>query len=519
MSLINQMLKDLEARKQQAAADPVARPALGASVTPGAPGRGRRQRLVPAGLVLLALLAFWGVWGWYGTPPAAPPAVVDLQVPPAPLEPAEAEAAEPALADTPAEAEPTAPLAQAAIPEPELPPVAEAEPPAATSPVEISAPEKTLPEPRPALSKPAPGAPAKAAGDLPAALPPAPTVELRNLRITEQAGYLRLVAFFAGVPDYRLQRDAGNRRLVVELPNTRFDGTLPAPPRESPLVRSIELERGQGQLRLVLQMKGDYRYLEQFESKGRRFGDRLVLDLYAAGPPVAQPQSSARADGPAEAARNPQAPAPTELPSAPMPSPGQVPQAPNTGEDAGQALARARTALAAGRPAEAEELLGQALRLQPASIEARQLLVEQLLGAGRISEAEPLLNEGLALHPGHPLFRRGYARLLVDRGELIQARDLLIRGGLPEVGGDPEHHALLAAVYQRLGDFALAEQAYRRVLSVAPSAGVWWMGLGIALESQGRGPEASAAYQGALRSGQLGADLRRYVEGRLAALH
>lgn len=173
--------------------------------------------------------------------------------------------------------------------------------------------------------------------------------------------------------------------------------------------------------------------------------------------------------------------------------------------------------LQSGRPSAAEPRLRAALDSYPALRTARTALAGLLINAGRLPEATTVLSVGLALAPTYAPFAKLYARLRIDQGELADARAVLERAA-PPVQDDPEYHALLAALYQRLGLYAQAAQTYRGALQAQPRNGVWWLGLGLALEGAGDRVTALQAYQRAQQSGTLDAEVLRYVETKITAL-
>lgn len=178
----------------------------------------------------------------------------------------------------------------------------------------------------------------------------------------------------------------------------------------------------------------------------------------------------------------------------------------------------ARRLLQSGRPSAAEPRLRAALMAFPEHKPARENLAALLINVGNLSEARALLTTGLEMAPTHAPFAKLYARLLIEANDLVTARTVLERAA-PPVQADPEYHALLAALYQRAGLYEQAAQTYRGALQVQPRNGVWWMGLGMALEAGGDTPSALQAYQRARQSGTLEPDVLRYVETKLATLH
>ncbi|MBM3391852.1 MAG: tetratricopeptide repeat protein [Betaproteobacteria bacterium] len=158
-----------------------------------------------------------------------------------------------------------------------------------------------------------------------------------------------------------------------------------------------------------------------------------------------------------------------------------------------------------------------ALQTDPAHVYARVAAANLLAEQQRSADALALLEEGLGVLPGQPQLAMRMARLQIERGDLRGAADTLqaARGG---GSGNAEYHALHAAVLQRLTFHKEAVTEYQAALRLAPQAGVWWMGLGISLEADGRGAEAREAYQRARASGTLSAELDRFVEQKLRQL-
>ena len=165
----------------------------------------------------------------------------------------------------------------------------------------------------------------------------------------------------------------------------------------------------------------------------------------------------------------------------------------------------------------AELELRQALTLQPAHVRARELLAGILIKQGRWIETADVMQQGVQLLPGNLVFVKLYARTLMQLNRDRQAIQLL-REHAPAVAQDPQYYALLAALYQRQQDHLAAANTYSQILKLQPSAGIWWVGLGISLEALGKQPEAQQAYARARKTGSLRGDLARYTDNRLLAL-
>ena len=60
-----------------------------------------------------------------------------------------------------------------------------------------------------------------------------------------------------------------------------------------------------------------------------------------------------------------------------------------------------------------------------------------------------------------------------------------------------------------------AAQRFQAALALRPNEGRWWFGLGLSLESAGRGGEAKEAYAKAIAIDNLPADMVTVIEQKL----
>ena len=170
-----------------------------------------------------------------------------------------------------------------------------------------------------------------------------------------------------------------------------------------------------------------------------------------------------------------------------------------------------------GRLAEGMESLRGALEIDPRHETARQTLVALLIEARRVDEAVPVLQQGLALNAQKSEFAMLLARIMVERNDVPGALSLLQKHAAPQ-DRSPEFHAFAAALYQRLDRHAEAIERYQAALRLAPSAGIWWLGLGISHQAAGQPKDALAAFTRAKSAGNLSPDLIGFVDQRLRQL-
>ncbi len=175
------------------------------------------------------------------------------------------------------------------------------------------------------------------------------------------------------------------------------------------------------------------------------------------------------------------------------------------------------TAIRAQQFRKAEKALRKALTHEPGHIKARELLTGLYIKQGRWVEASEVLQHGMIVAPDHNAFTKLYARTLMQMKQDPKAIAILT-ARQPSIMQDPEHYAILAALYQRQNKHQQAAKTYSDILKVRPKMGIWWVGMGISLEAMGDHRQAAQAYQLAQQSGTLNGNVARYTDNRLLAL-
>lgn len=180
-------------------------------------------------------------------------------------------------------------------------------------------------------------------------------------------------------------------------------------------------------------------------------------------------------------------------------------------------VAEATRLLQENQPQQAQQQLEQHLQQYPRAVQSRVLLASLLVSLNRLSEAQQQLDAGLALTPQQTDLRRIKARLLLQVGVEDEALALLGEPG-PGMENDAVFYQLRATLLQRANRFDDAAQVYYRLLQVDAGQASWWLGLGMALEGGGRAGEARQAYTNVLDIPGVAAPLTRYAQERLRLL-
>ena len=190
---------------------------------------------------------------------------------------------------------------------------------------------------------------------------------------------------------------------------------------------------------------------------------------------------------------------------------------PSVRERAEAIYRRGVEAMHEGRMPAAEQALREALTQFPAHEAARQTLLGILVQQRRNADAEALLLEGQRQNPAQVGFAMALARLQAERGDTSAALESMQRSAA--AGRDrPDFLGFQAGLLARAGRHADAVVQYRSALRMAPQNAVWWMGLGISLESDRRPAEAAEAFQRAREAPGLSPELTAYVDQRLRGL-
>ncbi len=529
MSVINQMLQDLEQRRSRAG---TTQGALSDLIWPGvadSDAQWRIKALVWALTVLIAVLVGVLLWDYLGVKtPAAVPVQTAVQLPPAavpapppvlpPVAPAALPGAMPnnAVATAPLVAPPvqnqSADAAAASVNEPGRVALGEPVPEfKITEPEEKAATAQRI---QPGVAEQPVGEPDSRAGSS------MDSASIRAVRLSATPGATRLVFDVSATMRYRVST-VDPKQLVVEMDDTRLTEPLASPDLRGSLLSAFRAEPHADKVRIVLDLKQPVRVKSYSLPPKQNYGQRLVLDLHA---------EDGLADAPAAFSERITQPkdmpaaneAVTTAPAAARPIPadnttGKTLRTQTPEQQADLAYQEGARLLQGGQFSAAEEQLRKALQQNPQHTRARESLAVLMINNKRLSEAEDLLAEGITLSPQYMPLTKLYARVLMaqDRTEAaVQALEKIT----PEAAQDPNYYAFIAALHQRLERHSQAISAYRTALKIQPQQGLWWMGLGISLEATGEQRDALDAYRHALAGQSLHGAPLDYVQERLAAL-
>jgi len=193
--------------------------------------------------------------------------------------------------------------------------------------------------------------------------------------------------------------------------------------------------------------------------------------------------------------------------------PPQVSIAPS----APDALTQARQALQEGdypRAIRALEALQLTRKNDP---EVSRWLARAYLAGGESARLLAWLPAHLAQRPQDSELRVLLARGQLQGGQAAEAVATL-QHSPPSLRQEPTYHALLAASYQQTGEWPRSAALYRQLIELQPTQSSWQLGLGIALEQLSQPAAAARHYRLAQQGPGLDEGARRFASERATAL-
>ena len=146
------------------------------------------------------------------------------------------------------------------------------------------------------------------------------------------------------------------------------------------------------------------------------------------------------------------------------------------------------------------------------SDQSRYLLAQLYLSTENYSSARRIIDGA----PANVSWALLNARALLQQGDGSGALTLLRQ--YPEAENREDYLDLLASAYQQRGEHSQAVQAYLTVLALNPQQARAWINMGVSFEHLGQRSKAVDAYQNALRIPQLPANVRQFAAQQLQRL-
>lgn len=346
---------------------------------------------------------------------------------------------------------------------------------------------------------------------------------LPKMTLQKKEGAARLLLSFTRPPQYGLvQSGRGRGPLIVSFNTTTMGEHLEIPEVANSVLERIRLQPSQDHLRLLVDLAGGTRLesfapLQNHEAKNSGTEYSLALDFIQE---IQSPNSIEE-----------QWPSPVLLEKS-IDTLQESTITANQQEKTEIALAKRKRLpsrdkqsyqtgleqLRQGALEAAARSFSQALAINPAHPMARLRLIATLQQLKQPEQAAVQMRQGLEVLPKNRLLRKEYARYLLHNKQYGTAIALLRQSPVPSVAGDTEYHGLLAALLQESGQYDEAAGMYARLLQIRPENPIWWLGLAVSMDQSGNFEQARNAYQRALNLPKLDRTTREYIKSRLEVL-
>ncbi len=349
----------------------------------------------------------------------------------------------------------------------------------------------------------------------------AETTEMTAVAIQARPDRAELELSFSTPAAYELlQSESDTRRLVLSFKQVELGSGVRIPAAEQDqLIKQVSLQPQADGLHLLI----DFRVAAALQSirttsdDGNRW--HLLIAFTALPADVAKPAAQKTVPVAQQVKPRTETPVAVSKPVAEVPAvQTKVNKTANRLGSDRQLYQAGLKSLEAGDSTTAAKNFEQALALNPGLVAARLRLISILQQRQEQAAAEMQLRQGLQATPENVVLRKTYARLLLSGKRYTEAIALLEQAPRPLIQEDQEYFALLAAIFQESGHFADAARLYRELVNIRPQNALWWFGLGLAADQDGDGSMAQKAYQAALALPGLRPDLQVYVRNRLQVL-
>ncbi|MEX1222883.1 MAG: tetratricopeptide repeat protein [Idiomarina sp.] len=180
-------------------------------------------------------------------------------------------------------------------------------------------------------------------------------------------------------------------------------------------------------------------------------------------------------------------------------------------------LEKAEEAFSKGQQQQGQELLEQALTVQPLNTVVRERLAAYWYGRGYGNRALAILQQGIQLQPQAAdlklLLARMYQRLEMPADALEVLKSMTLSAERSREG-----LSIRAELAWKAADYAQAVTDYQALTQAMPGNARWWLGLALALDDSGAAMEAVGAYRKALQIGGFTAATNLYIQERMTQL-
>lgn len=262
-------------------------------------------------------------------------------------------------------------------------------------------------------------------------------------------------------------------------------------------------------------------YLEKAQQVVRRYPQLVLWLNQRAGRLAEEIAEAKKAEGQHETAASQQLAGESTAVAGTAEARGDAPEgqavrrSPSKSEVDKRVAAQAQTLMQQRRYAQAQSLLMAHLEHNPEAPAVRKALFDAYIASDNLLAAQQQLRQLTDL-PTHEQAQMK-ARIKAQEGDL-PAAVLELESASPTVADVPAYYSYLAALYHKTKRYDDAAELYRRLLNADDSQPTYWLGLAVSLDALDDRPGALRAFRYARRYSKPDAPSRAYVEERIRHL-
>lgn len=178
---------------------------------------------------------------------------------------------------------------------------------------------------------------------------------------------------------------------------------------------------------------------------------------------------------------------------------------------------QASSQIQAGQLMSAYQILLEFIGENPEAHKSRVTLATLLFAQQEYGQANVVVDQGIALAPNFSGYKKIKSRILLLNNQPVESA-LVLEEFPPALKDDTEYFELLASSYQKSGEHLKAVKTYQDLIRHDSQQGRWWAALGISHEALGNAGDAVASYQAAMQLPNLESALRQYSQSRVRNL-
>lgn len=143
---------------------------------------------------------------------------------------------------------------------------------------------------------------------------------------------------------------------------------------------------------------------------------------------------------------------------------------------------------------------------------ARLALAITLIKQEKTQKAQIVLSTGLQQNPSYTPYAELQAHILAQHNQVPEALAILSKAKPASISSNPNYFAFMAALYLQQAQYQHAAALYQQLTIFNAKKADWWAGLSISMQKSDQTEKAQQAYERAKEAGNLSPELAEYLQ-------